>query len=107
MIAEGEYRNRDTRGGGAQYAQTSEPLALGETADTAGRGDWTKAAYDHSQITNANPHGTTAAQVGAAPSTHPSVVGNASTLGHVKPTTDFSVGADGTLSLAAVDGGTF
>lgn len=85
----------------------SKTLALGETADTAGRGDWTKAAYDHSQITNANPHGTTAAQVGAAPSTHPSVVGNASTLGHVKPTTEFTVGADGALSLNTVDGGTF
>lgn len=107
IIGEGQYQNQEYRWGGTQYAQISESLALGETADTAGRGDWTKAAYDHSQITNANPHGTTAAQVGAAPSTHPSVVGNASTLGHVKPTTEFTVGADGALSLNTVDGGTF
>lgn len=107
IIGEGKYQNQEYRWGGTQYAQISESLALGETADTAGRGDWTKAAYDHSQITNANPHGTTAAQVGAAPSTHPSVVGNASTLGHVKPTTEFTVGADGALSLNTVDGGTF
>ena len=107
IIGEGQYQNQEYRWGGTQYAQISASLALGETADTAGRGDWTKAAYDHSQITDANPHGTTAAQVGAAPSTHPSVVGNASTLGHVKPTTEFTVGADGALSLNTVDGGTF
>ena len=107
VISEGEYQNREYRWGGTQYAQISASLALGETASTAYRGDRGKTAYDHSQITNANPHGTTAAQVGAAPSTHPSVVGNASTLGHVKPTTEFTVGADGALSLNTVDGGTF
>lgn len=107
VISEGEYQNREYRWGGTQYAQISASLALGETASTAYRGDRGKTAYDHSQITNANPHGTTAAQVGAAPSTHPSVVGNASTLGHVKPTTEFTVGADGALTLAKVDGGTF
>ena len=107
VISEGEYQNREYRWGGTQYAQISASLALGETASTAYRGDRGKAAYDHSQITNGNPHGTTAAQVGAAPSTHPSVVGNASTLGHVKPTTEFTVGADGALSLNTVDGGTF
>lgn len=107
VISEGEYQNREYRWGGTQYAQISASLALGETASTAYRGDRGKAAYDHSQITKGNPHGTTAAQVGAAPSTHPSVVGNASTLGHVKPTTEFTVGADGALSLNTVDGGTF
>lgn len=107
IIGEGQYQNQEYRWGGTQYAQISESLALGDTASTAYRGDRGKTAYDHSQITNANPHGTTAAQVGAAPSTHPSVVGNASTLGHVKPTTEFTVGADGALSLNTVDGGTF
>ena len=43
----------------------SASLALGETSDTAYRGDRGKAAYDHSQITSGNPHGTTAADVGA------------------------------------------
>ena len=107
VISEGDYQNREYRWGGTQYAQISESLALGETSTTAGRGDWTKAAYDHSQITDANPHGTTAEQVGAAPSSHVNVVGNASTLGHVKPGAEFTVSEDGALSIAKVDGGTF
>ena len=44
-------------------------LALGETLATAYRGDRGKDAYDHSQATG-NPHGTTAAQVGAAEADH-------------------------------------
>lgn len=102
-----EDTNLTYRWSGTAYVEISPSLALGETASTAYRGDRGKIAYDHSQTKNANPHQTTYDQVGAAPATHPSVVGNASTLGHVKPNTDFSVGADGTLSLAAVDGGTF
>ena len=39
-------------------------LALGETSSTAYRGDLGATAYTHSQATG-NPHGTTAAQVGA------------------------------------------
>lgn len=107
IIYVAEDTNLTYRWSGSAYVEISPSLALGETASTAYRGDRGKTAYDHSQITNANPHGTTAAQVGAAPSTHPSVVGNASTLGHVKPTTEFTVGADGALSLNTVDGGTF
>jgi len=45
-------------------------LALGETSTTAYRGDRGKTAYDHSQITTGNPHGTTAADVGAAAASH-------------------------------------
>ena len=41
--------------------------ALGETSTTAYRGDRGKTAYDHSQVTSGNPHGTTAADVGAEP----------------------------------------
>jgi hypothetical protein len=41
-------------------------LALGETSATAYRGDRGKIAYNHSQTTG-NPHGTTAADVGAFP----------------------------------------
>lgn len=42
-------------------------LALGEASGTAYRGDRGKTAYDHSQVATGNPHGTTAAQVGAMP----------------------------------------
>lgn len=50
-------------------SQLPSSLALGETSSTAYRGDRGKTAYDHSQITTGNPHGTTAADVGARPST--------------------------------------
>ena len=42
-------------------------VSLGETSTTAYRGDRGKTAYDHSQVTTGNPHGTTAADVGADP----------------------------------------
>ncbi len=48
----------------AREAAQVAGLELGETSDTAYRGDRGKAAYDHSQTTG-NPHQTTAAQVGA------------------------------------------
>lgn len=40
-------------------------LALGSTSTTAHRGDHGATAYTHSQVTTGNPHGTTAADVGA------------------------------------------
>lgn len=43
-------------------------LELGETSSTAYRGDRGKTAFDHSQVVTGNPHGTTAADVGADPS---------------------------------------
>lgn len=52
------------RWGGSGYTEISPSLALGETNATACRGDRGKTAYDHSQASG-NPHGTTAAQVGA------------------------------------------
>ena len=42
-------------------------VSLGETSSTAYRGDHGKTAYDHSQVTSGNPHGTTATDVGAQP----------------------------------------
>lgn len=58
----------------ASIARDSEVTAavaakpdLGETSDAAYRGDRGKEAYDHSQLVTGNPHGVTAAQVGAAP----------------------------------------
>jgi len=56
--------NRQYRWSGSAYAEISESLALGETAQTAYRGDRGKTAYDHSQIVNgSNPHNTTADNV--------------------------------------------
>lgn len=107
VVGEGQYQNQEFRWGGTQYAQISQSLALGETHDTAGYGDWTKTAYDHSQITDGNPHGTTYQEVGAAPESHVNVVGTSSVLGHVKPSDDFSVDESGNLTIASVDGGTF
>lgn len=57
--------NLTYRWGGSSYVEISPSLALGETSGTAYRGDRGKTAYDHSQITSGNPHGTTAADVGA------------------------------------------
>lgn len=45
------------------YAVTSGQMALGETSDTAYRGDRGKIAFDHTSLTN-NPHNVTQAQVG-------------------------------------------
>lgn len=64
-----EDTNRQYRWSGSSYVEISPSLALGETSSTAYRGDRGKAAYDHSQITNGNPHGTTAEDVGARPNT--------------------------------------
>lgn len=54
--------NLTYRWSGTAYVEISKSLALGETSDTAYRGDRGKTAYDHSQTTG-NPHGTTAAQI--------------------------------------------
>ena len=54
------------RWSGTTYVEISKSLALGETADTAYRGDRGKTAYDHSQTTG-NPHNTTAAQIQNTP----------------------------------------
>jgi hypothetical protein len=61
--------NKTYRWSGSDLVVIGSDLALGETDATAYRGDRGKAAYDHSQATG-NPHGTTAAQVSAAPSSH-------------------------------------
>ena len=56
--------NKTYRWSGSAYIEISASLALGETSSTAYRGDRGASAYTHSQ-TSGNPHGTTAAQVGA------------------------------------------
>ena len=50
------------RWSGSSYINLSNgngALVLGETSSTAYRGDRGKEAYDHSQLTNSNPHGVT------------------------------------------------
>lgn len=53
------------RWSGSLYVAVMPALTLGESAGTAYRGDRGKAAYDHSQITSGNPHGTTLNDLGA------------------------------------------
>ena len=55
--------NKIYRWSGSEYVQVNGGLALGETAETAYRGDRGKIAYDHSQTTG-NPHGTTKGDIG-------------------------------------------
>lgn len=52
------------RWGGTQYVIISDTIALGETVQTAYRGDRGKLAYDHSQKVSGNPHKVTKADVG-------------------------------------------
>lgn len=47
-----------------QLPELGSDLQLGETSDTAYRGDRGKEAYDHSQLKTGNPHGTVARDVG-------------------------------------------
>jgi hypothetical protein len=54
--------NKNYRWSGSVFTQTNEGVVLGETAQTAYRGDRGKQAYEHSQ-TLGNPHNTTADQI--------------------------------------------
>lgn len=94
IVSSGEYQNRQYRWAGTQYAEISQQIALGETSSTAFPGDKGKIAYEHSQITNANPHNTTAEQVGARPNTW---TPSASDVGAI-PSTDKGV-ANGVATL--------
>lgn len=59
-----EDTNLTYRWSGTGYAEISPSLALGTTAETAGRGDWTHEAYNHSLIKDgSNPHKTTFASL--------------------------------------------
>ena len=49
---------------GSSFSPLGGALQLGETSSTAYRGDRGKIAYDHSQITNGNPHNVTATDIG-------------------------------------------
>lgn len=56
--------NKTYRWSGTTFVVISETIALGETSSTAYRGDRGKIAYNHSQLTNGNPHGVTKFDVG-------------------------------------------
>ncbi len=56
--------NKTYRWSGSAYVEISASLALGETSSTAYYGDKGKTAYDHSQLTNGNPHNVTKSDVG-------------------------------------------
>ena len=74
-----ESTNKTYRWGGSSYVEISASLALGETENTAYRGDRGKQAYDHISRSD-NPHGVTYQQVGAAAEDHthtPSEIGAA------------------------------
>ncbi len=45
--------NKAYRWSGTAFVEVSASLAIGNTSSTAGRGDWTKTAYDHSQTAHA------------------------------------------------------
>ena len=62
--------NKSYRWSGSRYTEIGGGVALGETSSTAYRGDRGKVAYEHSQITGANPHGITPAIIGAAEASH-------------------------------------
>lgn len=55
--------NKTYRWSGSAYVIISETIALGTTHSTAGYGDESRAAYNHSTKTG-NPHGTTKADLG-------------------------------------------
>ena len=73
-----EDTNLTYRWSGTGYAEISPSLALGTTAETAGRGDWTQAAYNHSLIKDgSNPHKTTFASLPDKPASLPAEGGEA------------------------------
>ena len=62
------YTAKDTnkiyRWSGTAYVVISETIALGITHSTAGYGDESRAAYNHSTVKSGNPHGVTKSDVG-------------------------------------------
>lgn len=64
-----ESTNKTYRWSGSSYVEISASLALGETENTAYRGDRGKQAYDHISNTD-NPHNVTIEQIGAAAEDH-------------------------------------
>lgn len=98
--------NKTYRWSGSAFAEISASLALGNTSTTAGRGDWTKAAYDHSQAAHAPANAeqnvqsdwsatdsTSDAYIKNKPTSMPANGGNAATVGGHTVGTDVPAGA--------------
>lgn len=102
------------RWSGTTFAAIPNGVALGTTSTTAGRGDWTKTAYDHSQAAhapaNAEPNvqadwGVTDTASDAfiknKPTSMPANGGNAATVGGHTVATDVPAGAKFTDTVYA------
>ena len=97
-------QNKTWRWSGSAYVEISASLALGETPSTAYRGDLGKIAYNHSQATG-NPHGTTAADVGAAKAPSKVDISASATIGSIDATAIKVTTTDVLLTLSGgVDG---
>lgn len=96
--------NKTYRWSGSAYVVISETLAIGETSSTAYRGDRGKTAYDHSQATG-NPHGTTAAQVGAVNKSGDTITGNLTVNGWIEADQGFR-DANGVQRISSGGAGT-
>ena len=115
--------NKIYRWSGSAYIVISETIALGTTHSSAGYGDESRAAYNHSTKTG-NPHGTTKADLGLSSVENKSSAtirseltkANVTTaLGYTPPTTDTNThyttrivagAASGTANAATTNGNT-
>lgn len=80
-------------------------LALGANSTTAHRGDHGTTAYNHSQLVTGNPHGTTAADVGAAKAPSKVDISASTTLGSIDASAIKVTATDVILTLSGgVDG---
>ena len=116
--------NKTYRWSGSAYVAISETIALGTTHSTAGYGDESRAAYNHSTKTSGNPHHVTKADVGLGSVENKSSAtirseitkANVTTaLGYTPPTTDTNThyttrvvagAASGTVNAATTNGNT-
>lgn len=88
--------NKSYRWSGTTYIELSKSIALGETAQTAYRGDFGKEAYDHSNIVVGNPHKVKFSEVLDKPTTY-------TPSSHTHPISDV---VDLTLRLQTLDDST-
>lgn len=116
--------NKTYRWSGSAYVVISETIALGTTHSTAGYGDESRAAYNHSTETSGNPHHVTKADVGLGSVENKSSAtirseitkANVTTaLGYTPPTTDTNThyttrivagAASGTVNADTTNGNT-
>lgn len=116
--------NKTYRWSGSAYVVISETIALGTTHSTAGYGDESRAAYNHSTKTSGNPHHVTKADVGLGSVENKSSAtirseitkANVTTaLGYTPPTADTNThyttrivagAASGTVNAATTNGNT-